>query len=377
MGCHAARGVRRLLHAHAGFGRGLLGALGCPAAAAPGLQVGDGRLYHRAAPVPASRLRLLGSPVLSRPPSCPCPCTRQLQQSRTIIISKIIEVLREAKLTSFEDALQSAPVLAAKHLYEWAEASTGLPWAADIILVSTGLQLLFGVPAYVYLARWTAGKEKMEADMVAIRAPVIRAPTRAGIKMITEANKDLSIVYGCERYKLYTTIAFQIVHFLITSMGVRALISDPTLDVASAVLPWGALLGVPGFVFPFVNASLNLLLCEVEAWKKLRSQEGLAMTFKRASLPFKPEPLYLLNLKRACSLSFIMIYAIVPSAMTLHWFVLASTSINVQLLLTHKTTRRALGISSSHYETDKPYKDFLYYLRNELSVRHRKVIKMN
>lgn len=47
------------------------------------------------------------------------------------------------------------------------------------------------------------------------------------------------------------------------------------------------------------------------------------------------------------------------------------TSVNVQILLTHTQTRRALGIPTSYYETDKPYKDFLKYLKHDLTLRKK------
>lgn len=55
------------------------------------------------------------------------------------------------------------------------------------------------------------------------------------------------------------------------------------------------------------------MLLQVAAWKKKQSDEGLKLTLRRANTPYKPQPLFILNLRRFCTVPLVLIYGIVPS----------------------------------------------------------------
>lgn len=319
-----------------------------------------------------NRMILLSTPVLTSKQSL----TYRPQLARTLIVSKIIDTLREAELTSLfgisKFIIESTPVSMVRSVYEWSEATTGLPWAANILLCSLIMQFIFNAPANVYLGRWSTGKEKQSADLIAVRASLMRAPTKRDFVIeFKQISEELAKQYGCEQYKFISAIIYQLVYVTISSFGVRSLLQNPA--VSEALLPWGTMLGAPDpmFVFPVVNLMMSLLLVEVGAWKRLKSIDGLKMTYRRASLPFHEQPLWLLNVQRIAGLPMVLIFCIVPSGLTLHWFAMMIMSLNVQILLTRRQTRRALGMPTTYFETDNPYKDFLHYLRHDVTFRKK------
>lgn len=100
-----------------------------------------GRPYLISAPVLSSRNYLLAHPI----------------QSRSLVISKIIEAFRSADVTSVAGLsnfiIESTPVTAIRSVYELLEDVTGLPWGANILLCSFLLQLIFSVPVNIYMVR--------------------------------------------------------------------------------------------------------------------------------------------------------------------------------------------------------------------------------
>ncbi|XP_026276661.1 uncharacterized protein LOC113205308 [Frankliniella occidentalis] len=386
MECHISRGFlslrqlsRKAVHDHCNRLQDGRVVFGC-------LQAVEKRLYHKnssphsnSSLCPAARLHslnLLCSPALSASRSL----AFRPRQTRGIVISKIIDAFRNAEITSVEGfskfIIDSAPVSAIRHFYELMEATTGLPWAANIVLCSFVLQLILNVPANVYMIKWSTGKEKQIGDLIAIKASVMRSPSRDNIAMFAKANTELTRQYGCQTYKFVSTIAYQMLHVTITSFAVRSIFLQPNPDILNAVTPWGTLLAQadPLLVLPLCNFVLSLLLVEVAAWKKSNSEEGLKMTLRRANLPFKGEPLYLLNLRRGVNIPMLLIYGIVPSALNIHWIVMMLASINTQILMSHNKTRRALGIAPCYFETATPYRDFLRHLRNDVIIFNKKKV---
>ncbi|KAK3931584.1 Cytochrome c oxidase assembly protein COX18, mitochondrial [Frankliniella fusca] len=375
MKCHISRGLSHLRHVSGGAIYGRSGSLVDRRVEFVGAEAADGRLYHSEGCRPCPwhlrpGLGLLSAPALAsqralalRPP-----------HTRSIIISKIIDTFRNAEITSVEGfskfIIESAPVGAVRHFYELLEATTGLPWAANIVLCSAILQIILNGPANIYMVRWATNKEKQVADLIAVRATVMRSPSKENINMLAKTNVELTRQYGCQTYKLFLTIAYQMVHLTITSFGVRSVFMQSNPDILSSVAPWGSQLAYadPLFVLPLVNFLLSIVLVEVATWKKTQSEVGLKMTHRRANLPFKGDPLFLINLRRGVNIPVLLIYGIVPTALNIHWCVMMLSSINIQILLTHKRTRRALGIPPAYFETDKPYRDFLRHLRNDVRI---------
>lgn len=154
MECPVFRGILRYRGIHAQARLLKINDFKAGNAIAGSAHMSDVRLYHRDRLQSTSRfqdLKLLSSPALcaSRP------FALQPPRTRTLIISKVIDLCREADLTSIEGVskfiLESAPVTAVGNFYQWTEALTGLPWGLNILLCSFSLQLLFNVPANVYL----------------------------------------------------------------------------------------------------------------------------------------------------------------------------------------------------------------------------------
>ncbi|XP_034244852.1 cytochrome c oxidase assembly protein COX18, mitochondrial-like isoform X2 [Thrips palmi] len=379
MECHAVRGVARAASAQFRPNLHLCFNLKVSSAAADSVPASDRRLYHHYSvpSLPRShRINLRGASPLSTIDRgfSPSPAL----QTRTIIISKVIEAFRDADITSIEGLskfiLESTPVTAVSSVYEWSQALTGLPGVANLVLCSTVLQLLLNTPAIIYMAKWTTRKEKHVGDMVAIKASLMRSPSREGFLNFARTNADLAKAYGCQNYKLYATIFYQVVCVTVSSFGVRSYLMNQSNGACVSLLPWGVFLGAHDttFILPILNVVLNLLVAEVANWKQKHSDEGLKMTLRRASTPFKPRQLLILNLRRLTTVPLIVIYSVVPSGLALHWLVMASCSFNTQIILTHRETRRRLNIPTCYFETDKPFRSFLNHLRNDVEVLRKK-----
>lgn len=209
MECHAVRGVLRARSFHLKSSPLYFSHLKVSSVAVDCVPANDRRLYHHhSVPfLPRSRhINLLAtSPLTAGRSRCVVPSLAPLQ-TRTIIISRVIEAFRDADITSMEGLtkfiLESTPVTTVSSVYEWSLATTGLPCAANIVLCSTVLQLVFNTPAIVYLVRliphwmlptwdrgldflvfqtkWMTRKEKHNGDMVAIKSSLMRSPSREG-----------------------------------------------------------------------------------------------------------------------------------------------------------------------------------------------------
>lgn len=339
------------------------------------LHTNNVRLYHRDRILPNSRSRkmnMLSSPALS----ASHPFIPQPAQTRSIMISKLIEVCREANITSWGDfvmfLMQTTPVTMLRQFYELTHEVTGLPWVPSIILGSICVQSVLSVPILIYQTKWTSARENFSGDMVAISSNVRRYPTREKIAALERERNELTKTYGCQFYKFVAFVTYQITFAILTTTAVRSVLFFSGPDPVNAMLPWGVALGsIDVLVLPLAVLTVSLLSNEIGVWKNTRSEDGLKMTCKRASIPYEPMPFFLVNLKRVACFPMVLIYLVVPSGLALHWFVLGVTTLNAQLLLTHTNTRRALQIPPSYHETDNPYKDFLKYLRHDLSLKKK------